>query len=205
MMRIVGLLVLILAATTPDAQAQCVFAPELLAGLAAITPSTPARIVIAGADEPGARLVVTGRVVDGTKPIAGASIYIWHTDAKGFYAPGRNAGAGDLNPRLHGALRTDADGRYQYETVRPGSYLNIAAHVHHVIAAPGYKTRLFEVEFRDDPILVERREAGEPELPQSIRNSRCFKAQPDIVSIRPVRRDAAGVSHVVADIDVVPE
>jgi len=144
--------------------------------------------------------------MDGTKPVVGAAVYVFHTDAKGFYIPGRgDAAAAELSPRLHGGLRTDAEGRYRYETIRPGSYLGIAAHVHYVVVAPGYKPRLFDLQFQDDPILVARRQAGEPEIPQSIRNSRCFNAQPDIIAIRPVRRDAAGVWHAVRDLDMVPE
>jgi protocatechuate 3,4-dioxygenase beta subunit len=204
-MRIATFLVSILLATTA-ARAQCVFAPEYLSALAALAPNARSSIVIAGQDEPGERLVVTGRTMDGTKPVVGAAVYVFHTDANGFYVPGRgDAAAAELSPRLHGGLRTDDEGRYRFETIRPGSYQGIAAHVHYVIAAAGYKTRLFDLQFQDDPILVARRTAGEPELPQSIRNSRCFQAQPDLIAIRPVRRDAAGASHVVADVDVFPE
>jgi protocatechuate 3,4-dioxygenase beta subunit len=189
-----------------DARAQCVFAPEYLSFLAALPPNAPSSIVVAGRDEPGERLVVTGRAMDGTKPVVGAAVYVFHTDAKGFYIPGRgDAAAAEMSPRLHGGLRTDAQGQYRYETIRPGSYQGIAAHVHYVVVAPGYKPRLFDLQFQDDPILVARRQAGEPEIPQSIRNSPCFKSQPDIIAIRPVRRDAAGVWHVVRDFDMVPE
>src|SRR5437762_3452934 len=91
----------------------------------------PSSVVIAGKDEPGERLVVTGRTLDGKKPIAGVSLYVFHTDAKGRYATDTdNPTAGELSPRLHGSLRTDAEGRYGYETTRPGSY-NGPAHVHY--------------------------------------------------------------------------
>jgi protocatechuate 3,4-dioxygenase beta subunit len=43
-------------------------------------------IVVAGPAEPGERFVVTGRVLDGNKPLSGVSIYVFHTDAKGLYA-----------------------------------------------------------------------------------------------------------------------
>lgn len=36
---------------------------------------------MAGKDEPGERFIVTGRVVDGTTPLAGVSIYVFHADA----------------------------------------------------------------------------------------------------------------------------
>jgi hypothetical protein len=205
-MRIATFLVFILLAATPGVQAQCIFAPEYLSALAALAPNAPSSIVVAGPDEPGERLVVTGRVVDGTQPVGGASVYVFQADAKGCDVPGRgDAAAAELSPRLHGGLRTDSEGRYRYETIRPGSYQGIAAHIHHVVAAAGYKTRLFDLQFQDDPILVARRKAGEPELPQSIRNSPCFKAEPDIIAIRPVRRDAAGIWHVVRDVDMFPD
>jgi protocatechuate 3,4-dioxygenase beta subunit len=204
-MRIALLLASLLLGAS-DVRAQCVFAREHLSFLAALPTNAPSSIVVAGRDEPGERLVVTGRAMDGTKPVVGAAIYVFQADAKGFYIPGRgDAAAAEMNPRLHGGLRTDAQGHYQFETIRPGSYQGIAAHVHYVVTAPGYKPRLFDLQFQDDPILVARRQAGEPEIPQSIRNSPCFKAQPDIIAIRPVRRDAAGVWHVVRDFDMVPE
>jgi protocatechuate 3,4-dioxygenase beta subunit len=144
-------------------------------------------------------------VIDGTKLIASASVYVFQTDAKGFYAPDRSGPDAELDPRLHGALRTDAEGRYEYKTIRPGSYGGNAAHVHYIVVAPGYKPRIFDLWFQDDPILVERRQAGAPQVPQSLRDSPFYKAAPDGIAIRPVRRDAAGVWHAVRDLDMIPE
>lgn len=204
-MRIATLLASVLLAGAP-ADAQCIFASEYLAYLAAIPPDAPSSIVVAGRDEPGERLVVTGRAMDGTKPVADAAIYVFHTDAKGFYIQGSgDAAAAELNPRLRGGLRTDGQGQYRYETIRPGRYEGLAAHIHYVVIAPGYKPRLFDLQFADDPLLVALRQAGEPEIPHSIRQSPCYKSQPDLIAIRPARRDAAGVSHVVRDLDMVPE
>jgi protocatechuate 3,4-dioxygenase beta subunit len=85
----------------------------------------PSSVVIAGREEPGQRLVVTGRTLEGTKPVPGVSLYVFHTDAKGLYATDiSDVREAEFNPRLHGSLRTDALGRYQYETIRPGSYGN---------------------------------------------------------------------------------
>lgn len=97
--------------------------------------------------------------------MAGVSVYVFHTDAEGRYAKDISGNEAELNPRLHGALRTDAQGRYGYETIRPGSYDNNPAHVHYVVVAPRYKPRLLDLWFEDDPILVarrERRRAGSP-------------------------------------------
>jgi protocatechuate 3,4-dioxygenase beta subunit len=165
----------------------------------------PSKVVIAGNDEPGERLVVTGRTLDGEKPLAGVSLYVFHTDAKGRYATDTdNPTAGELNPRLHGSLRTDAQGRYQYETTRPGSY-NGPAHVHYVVKATGYKPLLLALQFEDDPIVVMMREVGKPLLDSdAFKNGPC-KSRPDCVLTQPVERDAQGVSHVIRDIQMVKE
>jgi protocatechuate 3,4-dioxygenase beta subunit len=167
----------------------------------------PSSVVVAGKDEPGERLVVTGRTLDGTKPIAGVSLYVFHTDAKGRYATDTdNPTAGELNPRLHGSVRTDAEGRYQYETIRPGSYNDGASHVHYVVKAPGYQPLLLALQFEDDPFVVTRRKTGRPLMDNqdAFKNGPC-KGRPDCVLTQPVKRDAQGVSHVIRDIQMVKE
>ena len=148
-------------------------------------------------------MIVTGRTVDGTKPVAGVSLYVFHTDVQGRYARGMDQRVGEFNPRLHGALRTDAQGRYQYETIRPGTYDNGPAHVHYVVNARGYEPLLLALQFDDDPIVIRMREAGKPLLdPNAFKNGPC-KSRPDCVLTRPVTRDARGVSHVTRDIQMV--
>jgi len=167
--------------------------------------NAPSRIVIAGRDEPGERLIVTGRTLDGMKPVAGVSLYVFHTDSKGRYAPDMDNRAGEFNARLHGFMRTDAEGRYQYETTRPGSYDNGPAHVHYVVNARGYQPLLLALQFEDDPIVTEMRKTGKPLLdPQAFKNGPC-KSRPDCVLTQPVTRDAQGVSHVIRDIQMVKE
>ncbi len=193
------LLVVLVAVIVSSQEDELVPAPYLAPQYTAPS-DAPARAVMAGANEPGERLVVTGRVLDGAEPIAGASIFIFQTDAAGRYAPDRSGNDAELEPRLRGLLRTDRQGQYQYETIRPGSYNGNAAHVHYVVKADGYKARLLDLWFEDDPILVARRAAGEPEIPPGIRNSAYYKASSDVVAIRPVARDASGVWHATRDI-----
>ena len=194
------ILAAVAGAQVPDLVPLAYLSPKYLA-----PPNAPSSIVVAGRNEPGERLVVTGRVIDGTKPVVGASVFVFHTDIKGRYAPDRSGPDAELDPRLHGALRTDKQGGYRYETIRPGSYDNNAAHVHYVVVAAGYKPRIFDLWFQDDPILVARRQADEPEVPQSLRNSPFYKVASDVVAIRPVARDAAGIWHAVRDLDMLPE
>jgi protocatechuate 3,4-dioxygenase beta subunit len=164
--------------------------------------NAPSSGVLASGAEPGERLVVTGRVLSGAGPVAGASLFIFQTDSKGEYAPGVKGNDAELNPRLNALLRTDAQGRYRYESVRPGSYNGNAAHVHYIVKAAGYKARLVDLWFQDDPILVARRAAGEPEVTEAIRNTPYYKASAEVVAIRPVSRDSSGVWHATRDIQM---
>ena len=108
-----------------------------------------------------------------------------------------------MNPRLHGILRTDKDGRYRFETSRPGSYDNQPEHVHYVVKANGYEPLLLVLQFADDALI---RKA--PQLAQPMADSWAFengpcKARVDCVVTRPVVRDDKGVSHVTRDIQMV--
>ena len=117
----------------------------------------PARVLITTKDEPGEHLIVTGHVfgTDGVTPIPGASVYVYHTDVKGYYSPGTND---NRNPRLRGYMRTDSKGGYEFRTIRPGPYPNnrIPAHIHYVVNAPGFSARIFEIVFEGDPNLDDR-------------------------------------------------
>jgi protocatechuate 3,4-dioxygenase beta subunit len=94
-------------------------------------------------------------------------------------------------------MRTDADGGYEYSTVRPGHYDNNASHVHYIVKAPGYKPRLLDLWFEDDPELLARRNAGRPEIPLNFPK--------DVVVIRPVTRDADGTWRTTRDIEMLRE
>lgn len=157
----------------------------------------PARVVVADEREPGERLVVTGRVLDGTAPVAGVSIYVFQTDVNGRYAVDRTGSDAEENPRLNGVMRSDAAGRYEFATVRPGHYDNNPAHIHYIVRARGYKPRLLDLWFEDDPELAARRAAGRPEIPLNF--------PPRVVAIRPVTRAADGAWRATRDIEMVRE
>ena len=92
------------------------------------TLSTTARI--APASEPGQPLVVRGRLlnVDGS-PAANAIVFAYHTDRGGLYDKREN---GPHSWRLRGWVKTDREGAFTFETIRPGSYPNSnnPPHVH---------------------------------------------------------------------------
>ena len=112
-----------------------------------------AHAVLAGAGEEGLRLVVRGRLFapDGERPAGGAIVYAYQTNAKGVYAPEEGT-----PPRLRAFMKTDAEGRFQYDTIRPGSYPGTKnpAHVHHQAWGGGWPAQwLAELNFTDDPFL----------------------------------------------------
>ena len=85
---------------------------------------------IAPASEPGDPLVVKGRLLNvGGSPAADAIVFAYQTDKGGLYDKPEN---GPHSWRLRGWVRTDKDGRFTFETIRPGSYPNSnnPPHVH---------------------------------------------------------------------------
>lgn len=129
------------------------------------------RAVIAPPGEPGERLVVSGVVYepDGRTPAAGVMMYLWHTDATGVYPRSSDQrGNARRHGRLRGWLITDAQGRYQIETIKPAPYPNdtMAAHIHATLTRDGHSERWIEdFVFEGDPFVTERearasREAG---------------------------------------------
>jgi protocatechuate 3,4-dioxygenase beta subunit len=128
--------------------------------------SAPSTGDVAPPSEPGERLEVAGTVfaADGKTPVPGASVYVYQTDARGYYRPDDKMGNRD--PRLHALLRTDERGRYSYRTIRPGSYpeTRVVQHIHYEVAAKGHGARIFEIVFEDDPFMSDevRRRSAEP-------------------------------------------
>ena len=105
---------------------------------------TGALLRLAPAGEPGERLVFVGRVMDARqRPVPGATVYLYHADTDGEYAP-----LGESEPRLCGVLRTDARGSFRVETVMPSRRRNReggAPHIHGVVWGAGYGKTPFVV------------------------------------------------------------
>lgn len=107
-------------------------------------------------DEPGLRLAIKGRAyeADGTTPIPNLVLFLYQTDATGVY--NRNNGSWK-QPRLHGWVKTDSQGRFTIFTIKPGSYPRgrTPAHIHVVVRFPGPAPRwLDSFLFADDPLLT---------------------------------------------------
>jgi protocatechuate 3,4-dioxygenase beta subunit len=130
--------------------------------------------VLAPPDEPGEPLIVSGTVRDTDgKPIAGALIYVFHADAKGYYTPAR--AMDEPNARLFGYMKTGADGRYEFRTIRPGGYPKqpIPQHIHMLVTAAGHRDHrcrsTCQLVFADDPRMTAEwhkwaKEGGNPVL-----------------------------------------
>lgn len=118
-------------------------------------PDAPSTSRVTPPREPGTPLAVSGVIVaaDGA-PIPGASIYVFQTDAEGYY--GVKPESDNRRPRLKSLLRADARGTWSFETIRPGSYpgSRVPAHIHFEVSATGFAPRIFEIVFEGDPFVT---------------------------------------------------
>jgi len=109
---------------------------------------------IAPESEPGTPLVADGTVLDVSgHPAAGVEVFACHTDAAGRYA----ARGADDPWRLKGWAVTDAQGRFEFRTIRPGPYpgRTVPAHIHLTAAAPGFGHQFTDLMFDDDPLATQ--------------------------------------------------
>jgi len=146
-----------LLTSTPSCDAS---APPTLAGTEGpfYTPSTPRKSNFRQ-DAPGELLTLAGFVITrDCKPIANATVDLWHADAEGEYD---NDGY-----RLRGHQLTDAQGRYVFETIIPAPYARRTRHYHVKVQGSGGRlltTQLYfpeeqrnENDFLFDPRLLMR-------------------------------------------------
>ncbi|HEX7835960.1 MAG TPA: dioxygenase [Kofleriaceae bacterium] len=118
---------------------------------------TPHGTDLAGS-APGERMLVDAGVTDTAgRPIAGAAIDVWHAGSDGFYDSQRPGYRLD-QPDLRARFVTGSDGSFHFRTIMPHSYpvptdgpvgeLLAAsgrhamrpAHIHFLLAAPGFET-----------------------------------------------------------------
>jgi protocatechuate 3,4-dioxygenase beta subunit len=81
-------------------------------------------------------------------------VYGYQTDRNGIYPPvfPPRSSASNFHGRLRGWVRTDARGRYTFDTIRPGSYGGNPEHVHLHVIEPGCATYIIDDQwFADDP------------------------------------------------------
>jgi len=139
------------------------------------------KTVLTSKDEPGEPLIVAGTVYapDGKTPAPGITVYVYHTDAEGYYRKGANSSD---NPRIKGTMITNSEGKYEFRTIKPGAYPGGGnpAHIHYVLSGKDYAKQYDEVMFEGDPYLTPRDRSS--------------------ISVRPLTRDKDGVWRCVYDI-----
>ncbi len=97
------------------------------------TANPPQRSVLYQSGMSGTRLMLGGLVVSRScAPIANARVDFWQADGNGVYD---NTGY-----TLRGYQMTDAQGRYQLDTVVPGLYPGRTEHIHVKVTPPGGAT-----------------------------------------------------------------
>ncbi|GAA1296068.1 protocatechuate 3,4-dioxygenase subunit beta [Saccharothrix xinjiangensis] len=117
------------------------------------------------AGEPvGQRIVVFGRVLDGDgRPVPDSLVEIWQANASGRYRHTGDRWPAPLDPHFDGVGRTvtDALGRYEFVTVKPGAYpwrnhdnAWRPAHIHFSLFGRSFTQRLVtQMYFPDDPLF----------------------------------------------------
>ena len=114
------------------------------------TPNAPAiqNNLLVSPNEPGTRLVLTGRVynLDCTEAIPDTVIDLWHANDAGAYD---NAGF-----NLRGKTTSNSQGFYVFTTIKPGKYLNgnqyRPSHIHFKITPPGFDALTTQLYFEGD-------------------------------------------------------
>jgi protocatechuate 3,4-dioxygenase beta subunit len=117
----------------------------------------PARIAsverIAPASEPGIPFTVRAEILDAAgKPLPGVEVFAYQTDQHGIYAA-----PGAADPwRLKGWAVTDAQGRFEFRTIRPAAYPSntVPGHIHLTFTSACSGRQVTEVMFDDDPLVT---------------------------------------------------
>ena len=118
-----------------------------------------------GKQAQGERIIVRGRVLDeDERPVPHTMIEIWQANAGGRYDHPGDQHDAPLDPNFHGGGRvfSDADGWYQFVTIKPGAYpwrnhYNAwrPNHIHYSLFGNGFAQRIItQMYFPGDPLLA---------------------------------------------------
>jgi protocatechuate 3,4-dioxygenase, beta subunit len=127
--------------------------------------ATPDLSVINGKQALGERIIIRGRVVDeNDRPVPRTMIEIWQANAAGRYDHPHDQHDAPLDPNFHGGGRvfSDAEGWYQFVSIKPGAYpwrnhpnAWRPNHIHYSLFGTGFAQRLItQMYFPGDPLLA---------------------------------------------------
>lgn len=128
---------------TPPCGEQAVPTPEQTEG-PYYTPLTPQKTQLREPGMAGIPLRIGGLVLSRRcRPLGRVMVDVWHADANGQYD---NAGY-----RLRGHQFSDADGRWQFETILPGLYPGRTRHIHVKLQPPRGDILTTQLYFPNEP------------------------------------------------------
>ena len=124
-------------------------------------------VSVAASTEPGERMEISGKIykAGGKTPAAGIILYIYHTNAKGYYSPSDTQTMARRHGHLRGWMITNNQGQYKFTTIRPGQYpkADIPAHIHPIVKEPD-KIEYYIDEFVfDDDLKLTREKKNKSE------------------------------------------
>jgi protocatechuate 3,4-dioxygenase, beta subunit len=108
----------------------------------------------AGRRARGEIVQLSGRILDTAgQPLANAQVEIWQCNANGRYHHPRDTHSAPIDPlfRGYGRVRTDADGRYAFRTIRPVPYPGRTPHIHYAVDAPQGRSLITQMYVRGEP------------------------------------------------------
>lgn len=119
----------------------------------------PRSVMLPDFNDPGPKIEISGIVYqrDGMTPARDVVLYVYHTNQKGVYpSKGNEKGWAKRHGYIRGWVKTDANGYYQFKTLRPAPYPDLGepAHIHLTVKEPN-KTEYYldDYLFADDPLL----------------------------------------------------
>lgn len=132
----------------------------------------PFETKIAGPDEAGDRLIVSGQVysADCRTPVPNALIEVWQANTAGLYDTNKPGNFTERHTfRLRGMMLTDQQGLYEFETVIPGRYpippglpglekyagLTRPAHIHFRVSESLHIPLTTQLYFKGDPFIAD--------------------------------------------------
>jgi protocatechuate 3,4-dioxygenase beta subunit len=120
------------------------------------------------------------------------TLWVYHTDATGRYSPTTENSGDNRNTRLHGQMKTNSEGRYEFRTIKPAPYPGRTnpAHIHAYVSGPGYP------EYWIDSYLFE----GDPFITEEMRHQ--LGGQGNLSAILKLTRGDDGIWRGVRDIIV---